>query len=455
MTQQTALSWHPLLGAPSTGLEDGLLKRALNLGCNVGGFGVGFDSEPGPLIIPNPYETDDAGQSFPAGTVGLIYAMPGPDDWDGDLETLGDLVQPIMIPSSLPSGYTLVNSHCCRKVRGSGIIRVPSIARFYRNGVRSSFLYGFPSYDITSSGCNLFGDYLPTDPIHNWNYPRVWENGSLWQHRWGPYALGKSVLAIGAFSTSTGTPSTPETEVLNTWVNIKHGVRYSFFRCTLFTGNVNQIEIEITRTADWTEGLPGVAGPIGVNTVSTGSLSASFGDLPTGEILPVEGTLEAWVHVSVKITGSPAGGYAVNAASFAGPRMDIPICCTVAYRDWLDNAHVIPGGYRAELLETPPWGPSPITDSYSGFAAETLGDGQFVYAYHFGTPGGSYTLQSDGFNVGGVQIFQGEHPTGEPASGSGPPGFGPWSFTKGSSPYTWFIIDVRADDGTLARFRVV
>lgn len=445
MSQQMAEAWGPLAGLDHS--TDRHIRRAKTLGVSLVAGSTGFEAAP--LIMPWPYATDGNDQTYPPDIVALLYGLPDPDQWDGDWEAYCDLHNPeiIAIPKSLPSGFTLNNDHGLRTRAGDGPMRVKNLGRFYRCGTRPNYNFGFPTYSLSTGGCNnaLGG----ADSYH---FPRVWHEGGLYHHKWGPLASRKGSYNLAAFhSFGPADPTGTEVEIFAGAVQIYQGMRYSLARYSI-TGALANVRVKVTRNSDWST----LSGPGGttVHNVTTGPIGTGGPiDFTVGDLLPPQGTF-GWVHISIKVTGDASDGYVFGGNILSGARMDIPITCTVVYRDWQNTDHVIPGGYLAGKLTNPPYTPGLLTGAYNYYAAEYNGDGKFVYLAHYGSANTAYTLHSNGFSAGGVQICRGDDAVEEPQSGIGPPGLGPWPFVSGADGVTWFIIDVHGENGTAAQFKV-
>ncbi len=420
--------------------------------------------------MPWPWATDGWGIAYPAG-LKMIVGAPDADAWDGDWEAYaianaGSLsITAVCVPDSLPSGYTL-NNKCGANTRaGDGVMRVKNLGRWYRVGQRYDHNFGYPTYDLESDGCNAFG----TELNDRFQFPRVWHGAagdqSLSKHRWGPmlsngygaapfgnYVGGGGLTGSIAISFPAFYGAGPEVSFYSAVVQVYQGCRYSLARYTS-TGTIAGVHVKITRNSGWTN--PGGPGATTVQDVTLGATTnvAAWSDLTIGEILPPLGTF-GYVHIQVWATGDAVLSGNMGLTVLSGPRCDIPICCTTTYRDWEGTEHIIPGGYVAGILTNPPFTPGILSSSFNYFASEYNGDGKFVYLKYTGSPSTTYTFASNGFSVGGIQFFQGDEATGEPQSGSGPPGLGPWTFTTGTDGVAWAIVDVHGENGTSAQFKV-
>jgi hypothetical protein len=427
-------------------------------------------------VMPWPYSHDTNGIAYPSGLKALVGSVPDADVWDGDWEAYCIANNPtlICVPDSLPSGYRLNNKCGSRTYAGDGPIRVKNLARFYRCGSRVDYNFGFPTYVLGDGRCNAHPSDVSGRDFHA---PRVWytyydwdsiyADWSLREHKWAPMpSMGYGTAPFGNFSGGGGVTGLigiafppfygagPEVSFYSASHQCHQGWRYTLARYSS-TGTIAGVHVKITRANDWTN--PGGPGAVTVCDVTLGSTTsvAAWSDLTIGAVEPPLGTL-GWVHIQVWATGHATLSGSMGLTVLAGNRCDIPICCTTTYRDWQDTEHIVPGGYVESILSNPPWDASAsyLTGSYTAYQAETHGDGKYVYLQYTGTPSSSHTLYSDGFSAGGVQFFQGNEATGEPQSGSGPPGFGPWNFTLGTDGVAWIIIDVHGENGSAARFKV-
>lgn len=420
----------------------------------------------GPMIMPWPYSHDSNGIEYPAGLVAMVTGLPNFGTWNGDWTAYAIANSPTMIaiPASLPTGYTRHDPHCLNKTGMFGVMRVKNLARFYRCGQRVDYNYGFPTYVLSAGGCNVFPP--PNSGVRTKNFPRVWTKAPgddrLRDHLWGPmlhngygvppfgsYAGGGTGFTFPAFSGAV-----PESVITQGWVAVHQGWRYLKARYTSL-GTLAQMRIKVTRQSDWTNPGGFAPGPTTIHDVTVGPFTdvAAWSDLDIGAVLPPLGTF-GWVNIQILATPDPVLAAAVQVGTISGNRCDIPIVATVAYRDWQGTDHVVPGGYVASLLANPPYFPGQLFGSFNYYAAESAGDGKYVYLKYVGLPSTNYTLYSNGFSVGGIQFFPGDEATGEPLSGIGPPGLGPWTFTTGADGVAWVIIDIHGENGTAAQFRV-
>lgn len=458
MTFTPDQSFYSLIASPAS-LAHGGLKRAVNLGTIVPDPN-GIGSARRPLLFPWPYSEDDAGQPFPDGLMAMYYGpithpsgtdfslqddedFPDGTDWPGYAGGLSGGGQVIAVPSELPIGYVRNLEHCLRYRHQGGDIRVRNMAQFYRRGSLVNWKHGFPEYDVRGplDGCNVDpedGIYPTASSI--WNFPRVMANGSLWEHKWGPFCSGKTTaLGAGVSDTGVGSPGASEADIGGAWVIPTPGWRYALLRFSFFTGHVANVRVKVTRNSDWSAGSGG-PGAVTVQELNTGPL-ASGSQFSIGEILPPVGTLGGChIHFYVTPTTSPFETYDLSAYVTLGPRCDIPPICTIVCRDVDDNECVSVGGYVESILANPDSTPYfDITGSFSEPSAYFNGDMSFVYARIAGlTPGGSYQIEVDpGYSESEIiTICAGEY--GQPGAGvSGP---GPFPFTANAAGTQWAII---------------
>lgn len=405
-----------------------------------------------PEVVDWPYAVDDAGVSYPAGTVGIRF---GPNS---------NLI--MAVPDTLPVGYTLNNDMGLQHggTAKDGIMRFISRSLFWQFGVTVPWKIGQAFWACTGAG-QANADATATIPYYTtgagggngiYVWPYVMDGNSLVSPNWGPLNVNQTTVGRhGHYSGGVIDDPVSGAYRERKWLHLHTGYRdvTLVISQNLAAGGIlamDTVDLNITRELSWAKGASDTV-PGGTAVATIAMTSGDFTETSPGSgvweatlrsgaiALPPDGTLASYhVEINAKTTATCVFTWQWDAS----PRVDIPMPWTCVG----DDNRIAPGGWIPAIATNPPAHTVPFVLSSTPTAA-TLAANGYSGSWPFALPdtliatctiatGGTFLLNS-GFTS--ANFYADEFGLVLVASAS----FGPFTLPAGS-----FYVTIAASGGS-------